>query len=180
MGHPVLRRPATEVADPTAPDIRRLIADMYETMQDANGAGIAAPQVYVPLRVVMFRVPAARAAAEGAAESEVPLTVLINPSVEALTDAREEGWEGCLSVPGMRGLVPRWTRVRYVGLSPGGERIERYAQGFHARVVQHECDHLDGILYPQRMTDLGKLLFESEWKHWIERAEAAADEDELA
>lgn len=160
MGHPLLRRPAEPVADPTAPEIRRLVADMLDTMIDANGAGLAAPQVHVPLRVVMFHVPAGRGA------PEEPLTVLVNPVVEPLDDATETGWEGCLSVPGLRGLVPRHTRIRYAGTTPLGERIERTVEGFHARVVQHECDHLDGVLYPQRMTDLGNLIFESEWRHW--------------
>jgi peptide deformylase len=170
MGHPVLRRPAEPVADPAAPDVQRLVADMVETMIDANGAGLAAPQVHVPLRGVIFQAPPNRATApedaEEAFDHSAPLTVLINPEIELLTEEREEGWEGCLSVPGLRGLVPRATHLRYRGVDAQGERIEREARGFHARVVQHECDHLDGVLYPQRMTDLSKLLFESEWKHW--------------
>lgn len=166
MGHPVLRRPAESVADPTAPEIRRLIADMKETMLDLNAAGIAAPQVHVPLRVVMFRVSAARAELEEAAE--MPLTVLINPVLEPLGEETTEGWEGCLSVPGLRGLVPRRVRLRYRALDPEGVPIDRLAEGFHARVVQHECDHLEGVLYPQRMTDLSKLVFESEWRWQVE------------
>ncbi|HXZ02477.1 MAG TPA: peptide deformylase [Stellaceae bacterium] len=161
MGHPVLRGVAAEVADPTAPEIARLAADMQETLADIGGAGLAAPQVHVPLRLVLFQVPADRTTG---AEGDVPqaLTVLANPVIEPLGEARELGWEGCLSVPGLRGAVPRWTRIRYRGLSLHGERIERVAAGFHARVVQHECDHLDGILYPQRMTDLRLLVFNEE------------------
>jgi peptide deformylase len=158
MGHPVLRRPADPVPDPTAPEIKKLVADMIETMEDANGAGLAAPQVYVPLRVVIFHVPAARASG---AETDQPggLTVLVNPVIEPLTQDKEMGWEGCLSVPGLMGAVPRYTRIRYRGATPHGEAIDREASGFHARVVQHECDHLDGVLYPQRMTDLSLLGF---------------------
>jgi peptide deformylase len=169
MGHPVLRRRAGEVAALADPELARLVADMQETMADASGAGIAAPQVYASRRVVMFRVPAERVTGD-AADPPLGLTVLINPEVEPLTEEQALGWEGCLSVPGLRGLVPRYTRLRYRGLAPDGTPIEREVSGFHARVVQHECDHLDGILYPQRMTDLSKLIFESEW-----RAFAGAD-----
>lgn len=180
MGHPVLAEIAKPVADPTAPEIRVLVADMVETMIDANGAGLAAPQVHVPLRVVVFQAPAERAP-EGINEEEsfdhtAALTVLINPEIELLTDEMEDGWEGCLSVPGLRGLVPRHTELIYRGVGLDGEVIERRAKGFHARVVQHECDHLDGLLYPQRMTDLGELIFESEVRHRI-KAEADAEEE---
>jgi len=160
MGHPVLRRPAEPVVDPGAPEIRRLVTDMIETMVDAHGAGLAAPQVHVPLRVVVFHVPVARAEREGTAT--VPLTVLINPEIVPVTDVKALGLEACLSVPGLAGMVPRYTAIRYSALSLDGSRIEREAQGFHARVVQHECDHLDGILYPQRMTDLSLLAFADE------------------
>jgi peptide deformylase len=158
MGHPVLRRPSAAVPDPTAPEIHRLVADMLETMEDANGAGLAAPQVHVPLRVVMFHVPAGRATG---AEEDLPagLTVLINPEIEVLDQTQDVGWEGCLSVPGLMGAVPRYTRVRYRGIAPDGAPIDRVAAGFHARVAQHECDHLDGILYPMRMTDLSLFGF---------------------
>lgn len=158
MGHPVLRAKAAHVPDPTAPEIRRLAADMLETMEDAAGAGLAAPQVHVPLRLVMFHVPADRITAE---EGPPPqgLTVLVNPLIEILTDEKELGWEGCLSVPGMIGAVPRYTRIRYRGAGLDGAPIEREASGFHARVVQHECDHLDGVLYPQRMDDLSLFGF---------------------
>jgi peptide deformylase len=177
MGHPVLRRPADDVADPTAPEIQALIQDMMETMEDADGAGLAAPQVHVPLRVVIFHVPGERAEDEGDA-APVPMTVLINPTIEPLTEERKLGWEGCLSVPGLIGAVPRLTRIRYSGLAPDGSRIERVAEDFHARVVQHECDHLDGILYPQRMTDLSLLMFREELvRHGAGRADVDEDAD---
>lgn len=164
MGHPVLRSRAQEVENPTAPAIRSLIRDMLETMEDADGAGLAAPQVHVPLRLVIFHVPPDRAEDEDD-EKPVPLTVLMNPVIEPLTDETEMGWEGCLSVPGLIGSVPRFTRIRYRGVGPDGSVIDRTAEGFHARVVQHECDHLDGILYPQRMTDLSLLMFRDQMRY---------------
>lgn len=173
MGHPLLAGTAGPVADPTTPEIKRLVSDMVETMQDADGAGLAAPQVHVPLRVVVFQAPEGRE--EGKlSDAEMfdhtaPLTVLINPVVEVVDDTREGGWEGCLSVPGLRGWVERPRHIRYAGLDLMGNRIARTARGFHARVVQHECDHLDGILYPSRMQDMSKLLFESEIHHWLEQ-----------
>jgi len=170
MGHPVLARRADSVADPTSAEIRRLVADMIETMVDADGAGLAAPQVHVPLRIVVFQAPGERSE-PAPADAErfdhtAPLTVLINPVIEVMGDIEEGGWEGCLSVPGLRGWVDRPGHIRYSGLDTVGSRIERTASGFHARVVQHECDHLDGVLYPQRMRDLSKFLFESEAHHW--------------
>ncbi|MFQ5776164.1 MAG: peptide deformylase [Kiloniellaceae bacterium] len=165
MGHRVLRQKAAPVEDPSAPEVRRLVADMLETMEDAAGTGLAAPQVHVPLRVVMFYVsgePARREDGAEAAVENVPLTVLVNPVVEPLGEELALGWEACLSVPGLAGRVPRYTAVRYRGLTLKGEEIVREATGFHARVVQHECDHLDGVLYPQRMTDLSTLSFTSE------------------
>lgn len=164
MGHPVLRQPAQDVEDPTSPEIRDLIEDMIETMEDADGAGLAAPQVHVPLRLVIFHVPDERADGEGD-EGLVPLTVLINPVIEPLTEEKDMGWEGCLSVPGLIGAVPRYTKIRYQGVDPDGRAIDCVAEGFHARVVQHECDHLDGMLYPQRMTDLSLLMFRDEMRH---------------
>ncbi len=169
MGHPVLAQVARPVADPTAPEIRRLAEDMIETMIDANGAGLAAPQVHVPLRLVVFQAPDERAD-PGLAEDErfdhtAPLTILANPVIEVLSDSREAGWEGCLSVPGLRGLVDRPAHVRYSGVDLAGKPVSRVARGFHARVVQHECDHLDGVLYTQRMDDLTRLIFESEARH---------------
>jgi peptide deformylase len=190
MGHPVLRSPAESVRDPTAREIARLVADMAETMADAPGVGLAAPQVHVPLRIVVFYVPASRAAdptaAEGAPGGPVGLTALINPVIEVLDAESEEAWEGCLSVPGLTGPVPRFRRIRYRGVGLDGAPVERFAEGFHARVVQHECDHLDGILYPQRMTDVGRLSFIEELQRGPQPAisepeqiqpEAAADRE---
>ncbi len=182
MGHPVLRRRAEPVADPTAPGVRALVEDMIETMIDADGAGLAAPQVHVPARIVVFQAPEERVD-EGIEPAErfdhtAPLTVLINPEIEVLTEALESGWEGCLSVPDLRGLVPRPAHIRYRGFGLDGRPVEREARGFHARVVQHECDHLDGILYPQRMEDLRMLVFESEFARLMAdmRAQAAQAE----
>jgi len=170
MGHPVLAQKAAPVANPGAPEIRRLVSDMVETMIDANGAGLAAPQVHVPLRVVVFQAPDDRSD-PGLSEAErfdhtAPLTVLINPAIEVVGSESEGGWEGCLSVPGLRGFVERPFHIRYRGFDLDGRKVERSAKGFHARVVQHECDHLDGVLYPSRMRDLGMLIFESEARHW--------------
>jgi peptide deformylase len=155
MGHPVLAQVAAPV-QAFGPELKALLEDMKDTMAAENGAGIAAPQIGVSQRVVIFGVD--RNPRYPDAE-EVPFTVLVNPKIEFLSNEVEEGWEGCLSVPGMRGVVPRFARVRYTGFDEEGRPIERIAEGFHARVVQHECDHLDGILYPQRMTDMGKFGF---------------------
>ncbi|MEC7203476.1 MAG: peptide deformylase [Pseudomonadota bacterium] len=174
MGHPVLRQPAKGVVDPTAPEIQRLVQDMLETMEDADGAGLAAPQVHVPLRVVIFHVPAGR---DEENPQSVPLSVLINPVVEPLTDEVKTDWEGCLSVPGMMGAVPRLTKVRYRAVSLEGEPIDRVAEGFHARVAQHECDHLDGILYPQQMDDLSLLMFSDQLRY---HGDVGPDEEETA
>ncbi len=169
MGHPVLRRAADPVDDPRAPEVARLVADMIDTLEDAGGVGLAAPQVHVPARVVIFRVPAARAAsgryrAAGLDEDtgEVPLTVLVNPRIDPVGEDVSWAWESCLSVPGLSGAVPRHTHIRYRGTGLDGAAIDREATGFHARVVQHECDHLDGILYPMRMPDLSLLGFTEE------------------
>ena len=167
MGHPVLNRTADAVEDPTAPEIHRLIADMVDTMADAPGIGLAAPQVHVPKRLVIFHIPESRAHQEedengDEAEEAVPMTVLINPEIEVLDEERVTGIEGCLSLPNMVGMVPRFRHIRYKALAPDGSVIEREASGYHARVVQHECDHLDGILYPQRMEDLSTLGYTDE------------------
>lgn len=175
MGHPVLGRRAEAVEDPTTPEIRALIQDMIATMEDADGAGLAAPQVHVPVRLVIFHVPDERT--EDGEEGPVPLTVLINPVVEPLTEETDMGWEGCLSVPGLIGAVPRYTKIRYGGLDPQGRPVDRVAEGFHARVVQHECDHLDGVLYPQRMTDLSLLMFRDEMRHHISGARREAPDE---
>jgi peptide deformylase len=158
MGHPVLRAVARPVDDPAGPWVRRLVEDMIETMDDSGGTGIAAPQVHESHRIVVFRVLGERLT-DLPGDTPQDLTVLINPVVETLGQEQALGWEGCLSVPGLRGVVPRHLRVRYCGIGLDGERIEREVAGFHARVVQHECDHLDGILYPQRMTDHRLLVF---------------------
>ena len=150
MGDPRLLRIAQPVTEFDSPAMRMLIADMFETMHAANGAGLAAPQIGVDLALVIFgfgqnqRYPDA---------PPVPETVLINPQITPLGDATEDAWEGCLSVPGLRGKVPRFARIRYTGQDPIGRPIAREAEGFHARVVQHECDHLIGMLYPMRVRD---------------------------
>ena len=176
MGHDVLVDPASSIEDPGAERIQRLIGHMKETMADAQGIGLAAPQVYQSLRLILFLDIPDRE--EGANR---PPVVLINPEIEPLDDVMEFGIEGCLSIPGLQGLVPRHARIGYRGLSPGGRVIEREADGLHARVVQHEVDHLDGILYTMRMPDLTKLSFDTEMKHVIERtqreASVAADAD---
>ena len=171
MGHPVLMRPAERVEDPTSPEIARLVDDMLETVHDAHGRGLAAPQVHASKRVVIFFAPPEEGPDSG--EQAGRLTVLVNPEIEILTEERESDWEGCLSVPGLRGVVPRATHIRYRGVDLAGQPIEREATGYHARVVQHECDHLDGILYPMRMEDLGLLVFESEVPHLIAAARKA-------
>ena len=169
MGHPVLAGRAEPVSDPSAPQIRKLVADMIQTMVDADGAGLAAPQVHVPLRIVVFQAPDGRVnpalLQDEHFDDTAPLTVLINPEIEILDAETEADWEGCLSVPGLRGLVGRPRAIQYRGRDLEGCEITRSARGFHARVVQHEVDHLDGILYPQRMKDLRNLIFESEARH---------------
>jgi peptide deformylase len=175
MGHPVLHAAAGPVADPTAPWVGRLVKDMIETMEDAGGTGIAAPQVHQSHRIFVFRVPEERLS-DMPGDIAQDLTVLINPVVETIGRERAFGWEGCLSVPGLRGVVPRHLRVRYRGTGLNGEVIEREVEGFHARVVQHECDHLDGILYPQRMTDHRLLVYLEELqRHPIDLAAFLAE-----
>ncbi len=180
MGHPLLKRVAQPIDDPGAPEVRRLVNDMLDTLEDAGGTGLAAPQVHVPRRLVLFYVSTERAQRENKRENEgedggdgedapdeaeeVPLTVLVNPTIEPLTEETVVSWESCLSLPDLAGRVPRYKAVRYRGLDLRGEEIVREARGFHARLVQHECDHLDGVLYPQRMTDLSTLTFASELK----------------
>ena len=175
MGHPVLRAAAAVVDDPTAAWVSRLVADMIETMEDAGGTGIAAPQVHQPYRIVVFQVSGERLT-DMPGDVAQDLTVLINPVVETLGPERALAWEGCLSVPGLRGVVPRHLHVRYRGTGVDGEVIEREVEGFHARVVQHECDHLDGVLYPQRMTDHRLLVFLEELqRHPIDLAAFLAE-----
>jgi len=159
MGHPVLRERAVAVEKFATPELRALLQDMQETMAAKTGAGLAAPQIGVSQRVVIFGVEKNERYPDA---EPVPFTVLVNPKIVILTREVEEEWEGCLSVPGMRGLVPRYTKLRYSGFDIEGNPFERVAEGFHARVVQHECDHLDGILYPQRMTDMSRFGFNEE------------------
>jgi peptide deformylase len=156
MGDPTLLKVAEPIADFDTQELRDLLADMHDTMESLNGAGLAAPQIGVSQQVVIFgvgknpRYPQAE---------EVPYTVLINPVLEPVSAEMEEGWEGCLSVPGMRGLVPRYSQLRYRGFDQAGTAIDRTVSGFHARVVQHEVDHLLGILYPMRIRDLRNFGF---------------------
>ncbi|CAD85666.1 MULTISPECIES: peptide deformylase [Nitrosomonas] len=154
MGDPCLLQPARRVDQFGTPELEALLQDMQDTMAALNGAGLAAPQIGVSLQVVIFGVEHSPRYPD--AES-VPFTVLINPVLTPLTEQMEEDWEGCLSIPGMRGLVPRYTRLRYQGVDAAGASIDRTVTGFHARVVQHECDHLNGILYPMRINDLRKF-----------------------
>jgi peptide deformylase len=159
MGDPRLLQKSLPLENFNSEELKQLLADMRDTMAHLNGAGLAAPQIGVGLRVVIFgvesnpRYPGIEA---------VPDTVLINPVLTPLSEETEEGWEGCLSVPGMRGWVPRWQQLRYRGFDEKGAPFEREVEGFHARVVQHECDHLDGILYPMRIRDLTKFGFNEE------------------
>jgi peptide deformylase len=156
MGDPVLHQVAAPVAQFDTPELRRLVADMTDTMRACDGAGLAAIQIGVLQRVVVFGVEHNLRYPDAA---PVPFTVLINPAITPLGNERDEDWEGCLSVPSMRGLVPRYRRIHYRGFDPSGKVIDREVEGFHARVVQHECDHLDGILYPERIEDLRMFGF---------------------
>jgi peptide deformylase len=156
MGEPLLLQKAAPVQAFDTPELHALIQDMHDTMAAMDGAGIAAPQIGVSLQVVIFGVGSNPRYPDA---EEVPYTVLINPTLQPLSDEIEEGWEGCLSVPGMRGVVPRYARLRYTGFDQFGNVIDRSVNGFHARVVQHECDHLWGILYPMRITDLRNFGF---------------------
>ena len=151
MGAPLLFAKAEPVAEFDTPELHALIQDMHDTMAQMSGAGIAAPQIGVSLRVVIFGVGSNPRYPDA---EQVPYTVLINPVLSPVGDAIDDGWEGCLSVPGMRGIVPRYTRLHYTGFNQFGQSIDRLVSGFHARVVQHECDHLDGVLYPMRIQDL--------------------------
>src|SRR3954468_10250074 len=158
MGDPRLLRLAQPVRQFDTPELHALVADMFETMHAVHGAGLAAPQIGVDLQLVIFGFDRNERYPEAPA---VPKTVLINPTITPLGEDEVDGWEGCLSVPGLRGVVPRFERIRYAGLDPQGKVIEREAEGFHARVVQHECDHLIGRLYPTRMRDLTQLGYTS-------------------
>lgn len=159
MGDPRLLQRSQPVVRFGTPELHELLRDMEDTMHALNGAGLAAPQIGVLLRVVIFGFSASPRYPDA---QPVPYTVLINPLLEPLSDEMEDGWEGCLSVPGMRGEVPRYRRLRYRGFDASGQPIDRSVEGFHARVVQHECDHLDGILYPMRIRDLSRFGFTEE------------------
>ncbi len=159
MGHPLLKDVAIPVTEFNTPALVALIQDMKDTLVALNGAGLAAPQIGVGLRVVIFYINQNPRYPE---VEPIPETILINPEITPLADDSESGWEGCLSVPGLRGLVPRYRHIHYAGYDASGRRFERRVEGFHARVVQHEVDHLNGILYPQRMLDMNHLGFEQE------------------
>lgn len=186
MGHPILRARATDVPDPTAPEVARLVNAMIETMEDADGTGLAAPQVHMPWRVVVYKVEADRAAdeddIEDAGDSEygedggVPLTVLVNPVITPVGEDTNLGFEACLSVPGMAGPVRRFNQVHVTYQTLAGDEVELDAEGFHARVIQHECDHLDGILYPSRIEDMSQFGFVEELSRG-QGGEPEADED---
>ena len=177
MGHPVLLAHAEPVADPRAPDIRRLVEDMIETLEDIGGAGLAAPQVHVSKRLFIFKI------APGRAENgeERPMSVVINPAITPLdeTGGKVLRWEGCLSIPGLRAAVPRWPRIRYTGVDLDGNDVGGEVEGFHAGVVQHEYDHLDGILYPMRMTDFTKMGFNEEMARAVQAPPVQATQAQL-
>lgn len=180
MGHPVLNQRALEVPDPTDPGVRRLVDAMIETMEDADGTGLAAPQVHVSWRVVVYKVEAERVDAEdgdtgGAAG--IPTTALINPVLEPVGEETDIGFEACLSVPGMAGPVRRFNHIRYSYQTLDGETVEGEAHDFHARVLQHECDHLDGVLYPMLIEDMAQFGFVEELQKGT-RAEDDGEADE--
>ena len=165
MGHPLLLEKSHEVKQFSTKELQQLIRDLRDTMHAEEGAGIAAPQIGVLRRVVIFGVEKENPRYPG--RGEIPETVLINPTITPLNEQLDDGWEGCLSVPGMRGLVQRYKCVRYQGFDEHGNKIDRKVDGFHARVVQHECDHLDGILYPMRVRDMREFGFKEELKDKI-------------
>lgn len=164
MGNPDLAVHAVTVQDPSSPIVQSTIKDMLDTMHEKGGVGIAATQIGVNLRIIAFGFDANPRYPD---EAPIPLTILINPVVNVLSNVFIEGWEGCLSVPGLRGLIPRFRKIQYQGLDPHGKVISREAEGFHARVVQHEYDHLNGILFPQRIHDLHNFGYEDELKNII-------------
>ena len=169
MGHPVLLQRAEAVPDPGAPEIRRLARDMVETMLDAPGVGLAAPQVHLPLRMFVLQLPPDRNGGE-----RLPPTVVINPSFTPVGEEQALRIEGCLSIPGLRGAVPRWVRIRYDGVDCDGNKVGGEVDGLHANVVQHEYDHLDGILYPMRITDFSSFGFVEELSQYPTPTEQAA------
>ncbi|MBI5278114.1 MAG: peptide deformylase [Burkholderiales bacterium] len=174
MGDPRLLRAARPVTQFDTDEIHLIVSDMFDTMRAANGAGLAAPQIAVDLQVVIFGTDAPNPRYPGA--PPVPRTVLLNPVIAPVGEEEEEDWEGCLSVPGLRGVVPRWSRIRYTGFDPYGDPIERTVDGFHARVVQHECDHLAGKLYPMRMRDFSRFGFTEVMFPGLDAGQEADDE----
>ena len=180
MGHPILRTRASEVPDPTAPEVSRLVSAMVETMEDADGTGLAAPQVHMPWRIVVYKVDGERASeeADGNTVGGVPLTVLVNPIIEFLDEETSIGFEACLSVAGMAGPVRRHENIRVTYQTLENEEVVLEANGFHARVIQHECDHLDGILYIARIEDMSQFGFVEELgKGQADEAAGVADDD---
>lgn len=161
MGHPVLHQVAESVTDPTSLETTSIVRDMLETLEDAGGIGLAAPQVHISQRIVIFYVPENRAG-DDEEDQATDLTVMINPEIEPIGDETELDWEACLSVPDLMGSVPRYKSIKYSWTNLDGSEEERTASGFHARAVQHECDHLDGVLYPMRMTDMRMLGYAEE------------------
>ena len=159
MGNPILHQVATKVEEPGSPEIVTIVDDMLETLKDSGGIGLAAPQVHIAKRIVVFYIPDNRAGENDGLET---MTVMLNPEIEPLTEDQELDWEACLSVPGMMGCVLRYTKIRYSWIDLNGASLERIAEGFHARAVQHECDHLDGILYPMRINDFRLFGFSEE------------------
>jgi len=164
MGHPILRQVALPVTEFNTPALDNLILDMKDTMVAYNGAGLAAPQIGASLRVMIFGIAENSRYPEAETIEE---TILINPEFDILDESTEEGWEGCLSVPGLRGLVPRYQKIRYRGYDKMGKLVEKEVENFHARVFQHEYDHLNGVLYPQRITDMTNFTFETELPYYI-------------
>ncbi|NQV57294.1 MAG: peptide deformylase [Rhodospirillales bacterium] len=190
MGHPVLFRTADALSDPTAPEVAQIADDMIATLEDSGGIGLAAPQVHISKRIVVFFIPGERTEEEednfdqGAEEDgefeekTVDLTVMINPVIEPLSDEMVTGWEACLSVPDMMGAVPRFAKIRYRWQTLEGGTMEREADGFHARAVQHECDHLDGVLYPMRMADMSSFGFAEEIHRYPRKITAPEEQDD--
>ena len=168
LGHPILKKIASQVDDYGDPEIKKIISDMIETLEDVGGIGLAAPQVHVSKRIVIFFVPESRIEDE---KDQVELTIMINPEIRPLNDKINRDWEACLSIPNLMGAVERYSHIKYSWFDANGKYFEREASGYHARVVQHECDHLDGKLYPFRITDLSMFGFQEEINSNIELLE---------
>lgn len=168
MGHPILSQKASDVSDPKDSSIRQIVEDMKATLEDIGDyAGLAAPQVHIPLKIVLFAVP--KEISGPSYPEGIPLTAMINPSWKPLSEEKEWGWEGCFSLPGLMGEVRRYVSVSYAYQTLEGKEVSRTADGFHARVIQHECDHLDGVLYPQRMEDMSRFGYTEEIQRYSRR-----------